>query len=200
MWAPITGPISETNTGSEPNTCRHSSTRRRAVSGSWMCWTTQASAPALLALVGELDHALERAPARAHALDRRDLLLEREDRLDLQRRAEQRLRGADPPAPAQVLERVDREPHLQRLARRARPAPSPRPRSRPRAAARAAISTISALAAAGRAAVPDADPLAARRRSRSAAGAPGGADSQVPEMPGEMWIETISRRRASSGS
>ena len=46
MWAPMTGPISETKTGSEPKIWRHSSTRWRAVSGSWMCWTTQAPAPA----------------------------------------------------------------------------------------------------------------------------------------------------------
>ena len=47
-WAPITGPISETKTGSEPKIWRHSSTSRRAVSGSWMCCTTQAPAPASL--------------------------------------------------------------------------------------------------------------------------------------------------------
>ena len=45
MWAPITGPTSETNAGSESKMSRHSSTRWRAVSWSWTCWTTQASAP-----------------------------------------------------------------------------------------------------------------------------------------------------------
>ena len=124
---------------------RSGGTRRpgaRAVSGSWMCWTTQASAPSRLALAGELDHALERAAAGADALHRRDLLLERQDRLDLQRRAEPRLGRADPAAAAQVLERVDREPHLQRLAGaldRLQRLGSP---EAPPAAARAATSAI----------------------------------------------------------
>ena len=116
MWAPITGPISEMKTGSVPKTSRQSPTRTWAVSGSWMCWTTQASAPSCVALAREVDHALEGAAAGADALDRGDLLLEREDRLDLQRRADEGLGGADPTALAQVLERVDREPHLERVA------------------------------------------------------------------------------------
>src|SRR5581483_2712873 len=63
-----------------------------------------------------VDHPLERPPARADALDRGDLLAQGQDRLDLQRRAEPGLGGPDPPALAQVLERVDREPHLELLA------------------------------------------------------------------------------------
>ena len=70
-----------------------------------------------VALAGVLDQALEGAAPGPHALDRRDLLLERQDRLDLQRRAEQRLGRADPAAPPQELERVDREPDLDSVAR-----------------------------------------------------------------------------------
>ena len=64
-----------------------------------------------------LDHALERAPGRAHALDGGDFVLEREDRLDLQRTSEPGLGFADASAAAQVLERVQTEPDAQRLAR-----------------------------------------------------------------------------------
>ena len=48
----------------------------------------------VVAALQVLDHALERAAGRAHPLDRGDLGLEREDRLDLQRRAQP---GAPPP-------------------------------------------------------------------------------------------------------
>ena len=54
------------------------------------------------------------------------LLVDREDRLDPQRRAELRLRRADAPAAAQELERVDREPELRSprgSAARRRPPP-----------------------------------------------------------------------------
>ena len=44
-WAPRTAPISEMKAGSQPKISRQSSTRASAVSWSWMCWTTQASAP-----------------------------------------------------------------------------------------------------------------------------------------------------------
>ena len=46
-----------------------------------------------------------------------DLGLDREDRLDPQRRADPRLRAADPAAAAQELERVDGEEDLELLAR-----------------------------------------------------------------------------------
>ena len=95
---------------------RHSSTRWRAVSWSWMCWTTHASAPSAWRSARVLDQPLEGAPSRAHALDRGDLLPEGQDRLDLQRRAQPCLSGADPAPLAQVLERVEREPHLERVA------------------------------------------------------------------------------------
>ena len=88
MWAPITGPISETKTGSEPKTSRQRSTSCWAFSGSWMCWTTQASAPSSWRSLRVVDEPLEHAPAGAHPLDRGDLLLEGQDRLDLQRRAD----------------------------------------------------------------------------------------------------------------
>src|SRR3954447_6075401 len=70
----------------------------------------------LHALAGVAAKALERARPCANALDRSDLLLERENRLDLQRRADPGPGAADAPAPAQVLERVDGKPHLQRAA------------------------------------------------------------------------------------
>src|SRR4051794_6235156 len=62
-----------------------------------------------------VDEALEGAARGAHPLDGDDLGLQREDRLDLQRGAEHRLRLADPPAALQELERVDGEPDLQGL-------------------------------------------------------------------------------------
>src|SRR5215217_6878857 len=64
----------------------------------------------------ELDHALERAARRAYALHRLYLVLHREDRLDLQRRADPRAGRADAPAAAQVLERLDGEVDLQLVA------------------------------------------------------------------------------------
>ena len=64
-------------------------------------------------LLRVLDQPPQGLGARPDPLDRGDLLLEREDRLDLERRAEPRGRGADAAAAAQVLERVDREPHLE---------------------------------------------------------------------------------------
>ena len=62
-----------------------------------------------------VDHALERAAPRADPLDRDDLALDRQDRLDPQRGADPRLRAADPAAAAQELQRVDREQDLQVL-------------------------------------------------------------------------------------
>ena len=115
-WAPRTAPISEMKAGSQPKISRASSARAAAVSSSWMCWTTQASSAGLVALAGVVAQALDRAGAGADPLHRRDLLLQGEDRLDLQRRADEGAGAADPPAAPQVLEGVDREPHLQLLA------------------------------------------------------------------------------------
>ena len=113
-----------------------------ASSGAWMCWTIQPSAPASLHGAQQVDHPLERPPRGAHALDRGDLGLDRQDRLDPERRPEPRLRAGDPPAAPQVFERVDREPHLQPLrARRARAHSTSAPPAPPRAAAAAAMIT-----------------------------------------------------------
>src|SRR4051794_12661918 len=73
--------------------------------------------PRLVALAGVVDHPLERALARSHALDRRHLRLHGEDRLDLERRSDPGARRAYAAAALQELERVDREPHLEVLAR-----------------------------------------------------------------------------------
>ena len=61
----------------------------------------------------QLDHSLEGPLGGADALDGGDLALDGEDRLDLQRRAQPRWAPAIRP-PAQALQGVDREPHLQR--------------------------------------------------------------------------------------
>ncbi len=71
----------------------------------------------VVAGAGVVHHPLERARRGADPLDRGDLAADREDRLDPQRAPDPRLRAADPPAAAQVLERVDREPDLRRLDR-----------------------------------------------------------------------------------
>ena len=63
------------------------------------------------------DHLLEGAPSRAHAADRCDLGAEGQDRLDAQRRAQQRLCGTDPPAAAQILEGVQAKPDVESLPR-----------------------------------------------------------------------------------
>ena len=161
MWAPITGPISETKTGSEPKTSRHVLDQLLGRLGVVDVLDDPAVGAVGVALAGEVDHALERAAPRPDPLDRGDLLLEREDRLDLQCRAEERLGGADPAALAQVLERVDREPHLQAVAGLLDPRPSTSSPSPPSAAARAAAIVKQSRPAAGRAAVVDVDPLAA---------------------------------------
>src|SRR5262245_49599313 len=67
----------------------------------------------LVALARIVAQPLERAGSSADALDRGDLLLEGEDWLDLQRRADPGTGATDPATPSQVLEGVDREPHLQ---------------------------------------------------------------------------------------
>ena len=135
---------------------------------------------------------LERAPPGAHALDRDDLGLDREDRLDPQRRADPRLRAADPPAAAQELERVDGEQDLQ-LARARRARARPRPRA-------------SAPAADGvgggdrHQAVPGAARRASRRTSIRSGATPRStswsracsAERTVPEIPPDRWIERMS--------
>src|SRR3954453_3822273 len=68
------------------------------------------------ALAGILDHSLEGSAPRSHALDRGDLLAKGQDRLDRLSPPQPCLSCPDPPSLSQVLERVDREPHLKRLA------------------------------------------------------------------------------------
>ena len=84
----------------------------------------------VVALLGVVGEPPQRTCAGAHALDRGDLLVERQDRLDLERRAEPGRRCTDAAAPAQVLERVDGEPHLEVRARVPRGIAPPRPRRR----------------------------------------------------------------------
>ena len=112
----MTGPISDTKAGSQPKITRQRETSSAASFGRLDVLDDPAVGAGLVALAPVVDHALERALGRAHALDRLDLLAQGQDRLDLQRRAEVGLRAADPAAAAQVLQRVDGEPHLQRVA------------------------------------------------------------------------------------
>ena len=114
--APSTGPTSVQNSGSVPKIAcpRRRGARRRRRLGVLHDPVARA-AVVQLAQVG--DHPLERAAVRPHAPDGSDLGAERQDRLDLQRRADHRLGGADAPATAQVLERVEAEPDVERLAR-----------------------------------------------------------------------------------
>jgi len=62
------------------------------------------------------DHPLEGPSAGAHTADRGDLRTESQDRLDLQRRPQHRLRRSDAPTAAQVLQRVQAEPDIKTLA------------------------------------------------------------------------------------
>ena len=143
-------------------------------------------------------HPGEGAALGPDLVDRGDLGAEREDRLDLQRRAEQRLGGTDPAAAPQVLERVEAEPHLQGLA--GLPGLGDDLRRRRRRAGRncAADRTMQpsppAPVWASTTSTAPGWPRAASERAASR------ALSQVPEMPEAMWIETTSRPAASSGS
>ena len=81
-----------------------------------------------------LGHALEGTARRAHALNRRDLLAQGQDRLELQGAADPGLCLADPPATLEVLQRVDAEPDLKRIpclagARAAKAQAGPEPAS-----------------------------------------------------------------------
>ena len=186
-----------------PARCRRSRGRARparsAWSGAWMCCTTQASQPSSWRARRKSTIRSNARPDGAHALDRRDLAVDGEDRLDLQRAAEPGLRGADAPAAAQELERVDREPDLRRVDRGAHARGRPRRcRRPPRAAARAGERG-------------QADDRRRRSACRSTSMRRCGlralrsvaawrADSTVPEIPPEMWIETMSRPASTSGS
>ncbi len=186
------------NTGSEPKISRQRSIRRSACSVGLDVLHDPAVRAGVVQFLRVLHHPLERPPGGAHALDRHDLVLQREDRLDPQRAAEPRLRLADAPAAAQVLERVEAEPDPQRprasraRARRRRPCRRPRaPRRRPRAPA----------ARSRRRRFRRRSPRRARRgRARRAGACAWRAASQVPEMPPARWIETTSCPASSSGS
>ena len=106
--------------GSVPKIALPSATRVAASSKALGVLDDPAAGAALVQLVQVGDHPLHRPLLGADFADRGDLGAEGEDRLDLQRRADQRLGGADAPALAQVLERVEAEPHLQALAGLAR--------------------------------------------------------------------------------
>src|SRR6478736_7652577 len=154
------------------------------------------------ALARVVDHPLECAAPGAHPLDGRDLLAQSQNRLDLERRAQPCLCGPDPAALAEVLERVDREPHLQLVAgafgRRERAgAVLASLRSRGRS------EDHHGLAAAGGAAVVDLDALAALslrgqsllrlRRGLAGAGDPGG------EVDGDD-VPALGQRRLVDGA
>ena len=132
-----------------------------AVSGSWMCWTTQASRPASLR---SRANSTMRSNARRRVRTRstgRDLLLEGEDRLDLQGRAE------PAPAPSRSARpgagtRACRSRTTSSATRGRAPRPrAPRRPMAPRCGGARGGQHHQALAAAGRAAVEDVDPLAA---------------------------------------
>ena len=79
---------------------------------------------------------LHRLRVPAHALERDDLALDRQDRLHVQQLSGPRARTSDAPAAAQELERVDREDQPRLLTEALRRAPrSPRPSCRARAGA-----------------------------------------------------------------
>ena len=142
MCVPITGPISETNTGSDPKISRPRCDQRLRLVGVVRVLHDPAVAPVRLHLLDQRHQALERPAAGAHPFDGADLRLQREDRLDLEGRAQPRLSAADAPALAQVLERVEREQELQLCTRLPAPAPRPRRRPRPPLTAAAAASSI----------------------------------------------------------
>ena len=157
----------------------------------WMCWTTQPSAPSSCAHAQVVDHALERAPLGAHALDRRDRVLDREDRLDLQRAAE--------PAPAP-----------RRSARRGAGTRACRPRTRSSSARPRVVGARDDLLDARRRRAPRPPPAStmrpcppqALRESTTStrrcppraaiSAAAWRADSHVPEIPPARWTETMS--------
>ena len=70
----------------------------------------------LVTLASVFAQPLDRPRPGPDPLDRGDLVFEREDRFDLQRRPDPGPGAADPAPAPQVLEGVDREPHLQLLA------------------------------------------------------------------------------------
>ena len=131
MCTASTGPISLTTVGSQPNTSRQRSTSARVLVGRVDVLGAPAVGARVVALARVVHHPLERARAGAHALHRRHLVLDGEDRLHPQRGPDPGAGRADPPAAAEELERVDREPQLaarparSASARRSRPGAGP---------------------------------------------------------------------------
>ena len=199
---PMTGPISETNSGvAAVDLARRAAARRSTTSGAWMCWMTNTSRRSSRRSLQVVDEPLERAPGRAHALDRRDLALDREDRLDLQRRADPRLRRADAPAAAQELERVDREPASSGRARSARAACAAPARSAPPWTALAAAIAMKPVARRSRSRSRSRSMRsAATPRSISASRACSAAPHRAGDAAGQVDRERCRRPRSSSGS
>ena len=133
-----------------------------------------------------------------HAPDRRDLRAEGEDRLDLQRGSHHRLSRSDPPAAAQVLERVQAEPDVEALAGRVNGIHDAR-RARPPCAATLAASTTRQP----RPPAPVALSMTSTRAEPSFSAAIRAASralSQVPDSPPAMCSERHRVRPRRSGS
>ena len=91
--APMTGPISETNTGSVPKISRPASTSWPPLGRLDVLDDPAVGAVGVQRSAGSSTMRSKARARRAHALDRRDLATRREDRLDLQRRADPCLRA-----------------------------------------------------------------------------------------------------------
>ena len=115
-WAPITGPISEVKAGSPPKISRQSSASAAAVAVVLDVLDDPGVGAGFMQLAGVAAQPLERPGSGPHPFDRGDFAVDREDRLDLQGAADPGAGAADAAALPQVLEGVDREPHLQLLA------------------------------------------------------------------------------------
>ena len=87
MWAPMTGPISETKSGLGAHHLAAALDQPLSALRVPDVLDDPGVVAHVLELVRVLDEPFEHALAGSHPLDRRDLVLERQDRLDLQRRA-----------------------------------------------------------------------------------------------------------------
>ena len=95
-WVPITGPISEITLGGLPKISVPRAASSAASLGGLDVLDHPRVGAVLMTAAQQIDHALEGAARGPDALDRGDLGLDGEDRLDLQRRAEPGLRAGDP--------------------------------------------------------------------------------------------------------
>ena len=120
VWVPITGPISRDQLGVAPVDLAAALGEALGLGLRLDVLDRERVTAVLPARLEVGDEPLERAARGPHPLDRLHLAVDREDRLDLQRRADPRRRRADPPAAAQVLERVHHDPDLQVVAQRLR--------------------------------------------------------------------------------